>query len=309
MILLWGVIGDGPLAAVRQEIERQGWPLFFLDQQAVLETSTEMTVSDRVTGRLSLRSCEIGLDEITSVYLRPYDSRRMQAVRQAGQNSPAWCHALALEDALLRWSELTPALVINRPSAMASNNSKPYQVSLISSLGFSIPDTLVTTDVQVALDFWAEHSTVIYKSVSSVRSVVSRLSPKQHPFLEDITHCPTQFQEYIEGIDYRVHVVGEEIFATEICSTADDYRYAGKQGATITLRPYHLPDEIVDRCRTVTTALQLSVAGIDLRRTPADKWYCFEVNPSPGFTFYQEATGQRISEAIARLLARACFCA
>ncbi len=305
MILLWGIRGDGPLAAIRQEIERQGWPLFFLDQQAVLETSMEMSVDDKVTGRLSLRSCEIGLNEITSVYLRPYDSRRMRAVRQAGQNSPAWRHALALEDALLCWAELTPALVINRPSAMASNNSKPYQVSLISSPGISIPDTLVTTDVQVALDFWAEHGTVIYKSVSSVRSIVSRLSHEQRHSLEGIAHCPTQFQEYIEGIDYRVHVVGEEIFATEICSTADDYRYADRQGTTITLRPYRLPDEIVGGCRKIATALQLSIAGIDLRRTPAGKWYCFEVNPSPGFTFYQEATGQRISEAIARLLARA----
>jgi hypothetical protein len=26
------------------------------------------------------------------------------------------------------------------------------------------------------------------------------------------------------------------------------------------------------------------------------------VNPSPGFTFYQQATGQRIDDAVARLL-------
>src|SRR5260370_24208870 len=115
MILLWGIRGDGPLAAIRQEIERQGWPLFFLDQQAVLETSMEMSVDDKVTGRLSFRSCEIGLNEITSVYLRPYDSRRMRAVRQAGQNRPAWLHALDLEDRLLSWAELTPPMRTNQP--------------------------------------------------------------------------------------------------------------------------------------------------------------------------------------------------
>jgi len=47
----------------------------------------------------------------------------------------------------------------------------------------------------------------------------------------------------------------------------------------------------------------LPVAGIDLRCTPDGIWYCFEVNPSPGFTYFQDETNQPIAEAIARLLA------
>jgi D-alanine-D-alanine ligase-like ATP-grasp enzyme len=49
--------------------------------------------------------------------------------------------------------------------------------------------------------------------------------------------------------------------------------------------------------------MQLAVAGIDLRQNVDGDWYCFEVNPSPAFTYYQEATDQPISRAIARLLA------
>jgi D-alanine-D-alanine ligase-like ATP-grasp enzyme len=49
--------------------------------------------------------------------------------------------------------------------------------------------------------------------------------------------------------------------------------------------------------------LDLPVAGIDLRCTPSAEWYCFEVNPAPGFSYYQQATGQPISSAIAILLA------
>jgi glutathione synthase/RimK-type ligase-like ATP-grasp enzyme len=55
----------------------------------------------------------------------------------------------------------------------------------------------------------------------------------------------------------------------------------------------------------MAAAMGLSVAGIDLRRTPGRKWVCFEVNPSPAFVFYEEATGQPIGDAIARLLIRA----
>ena len=43
------------------------------------------------------------------------------------------------------------------------------------------------------------------------------------------------------------------------------------------------------------------MAGIDLRLTSDGKWYCFEVNPSPAFTF-QAATNHRVDEAIADLL-------
>jgi hypothetical protein len=55
----------------------------------------------------------------------------------------------------------------------------------------------------------------------------------------------------------------------------------------------------------LTAAMELSVAGIDLRKTPEGKWVCFEVNTSPAFTYYEEATNQPIARAIARLLAEA----
>jgi glutathione synthase/RimK-type ligase-like ATP-grasp enzyme len=200
---------------------------------------------------------------------------------------------------------LTPALVVNRPSVMASNNSKPYQAAAIGALGFATPETLITTDPAAAAAFWAAHGAVIYKSISGVRSIVSRLGPVHRDRLADVAWCPTQFQEYVAGDDFRVHVVGGEIFASRITSAADDYRYAGRQGAAVAIEPCELPRNCAGRCARLAAALGLHVAGIDLRRTPAGRWYCFEVNPSPGFTYYQDATGQPIDDAIARFLAGA----
>jgi glutathione synthase/RimK-type ligase-like ATP-grasp enzyme len=184
---------------------------------------------------------------------------------------------------------------------MAPNNSKPYQLAQISGLGFSVPETLVTTDPDAAIAFWEQHGDVVYKSVSGTRSIVSRLRCEHRDRLADIAWCPTQFQQYIAGNDYRVHVVGDEVFACEVVSRVDDYRYP--HGEPVAVWARQLPDDVADRCRTLTAALGLSVAGIDLRRTEAGAWYCFEVNPSPGFTFFQQATGQPIDDAIARLLA------
>jgi len=122
-----------------------------------------------------------------------------------------------------------------------------------------------------------------------------------------VAWCPTQFQQHIPGVDHRVHVVRDRVFASEIRSASgdfayEDYRYAPRAGVEITIRASTLPGDIADLCRTLTADLGLSLSGIDLRLTPTGEWYCFEVNPSPAFTYYQEGTGQPIAEAIAALL-------
>jgi glutathione synthase/RimK-type ligase-like ATP-grasp enzyme len=191
---------------------------------------------------------------------------------------------------------------------MASNSSKPYQARLIAAHGFAVPETLITTDPEAAREFWLRHETVIYKSISGVRSVVARLTSEHLRRLELLCWCPTQFQEYVPGADFRVHVVGDEVFACEIASGADDYRYAGRSGATVTLRDCTLDAEVAERCLSLVHGLGLAVAGVDLRFHPTGRWFCFEVNPSPAFTYYQAVTGQPIDEAIAALLIRgACF--
>jgi glutathione synthase/RimK-type ligase-like ATP-grasp enzyme len=197
--------------------------------------------------------------------------------------------------------EITPALVVNRLSAMATNSSKPYQLGLIRQLGFSVPDTLITTDPRATQAFWEQHRHVIYKSVSGIRSTVALLGPEHVERFADLAYCPTQFQQYIPGRDHRVHVVGTEVFAAEIISAAIDYRHPGRHDVEICA--CRLPQDVEDRCRQLAAALQLHVAGVDLRRTPQGEWYCFEVNPSPAFTYYQEETQQPIDAAIARLLA------
>jgi hypothetical protein len=302
MILLWGISQDRPLAAVHNALKQRGVSVFFLDQREVLNTEIELLVDGGIRGAIRTCNQTCDLAAVAAVYVRCYDSRRLPHIEQAGEGSAAWRHTLSIDEILTSWLELTPALVVNRLSAMASNNSKPYQSSQIRSYCFEIPDTLITTDPHAAQDFWEHHGTVVYKSISGVRSIVSRLTPEHLSRLADIRWCPTQFQQYIPGTDYRVHVVGDEVFACEVVSEADDYRYAAWQGTQVKISSYNLPADCADRCRALAAAMKLLVAGVDLRRTPDGRWYCFEVNPSPGFTYYQVATRQPIDEAIAQLL-------
>jgi glutathione synthase/RimK-type ligase-like ATP-grasp enzyme len=290
VILLWGLAEDTPLRVVREALARRRAAVLFIDQRAA---EFHIDADDCVEhGTFNVSGLSISLDAVDSAYIRPYFSRH--AARRARDDDAV----------LLNWCDLTAALVVNPPSAMTPNHSKPYQASLIRSFGLDVPDTLITTDPTAALDFWEAHGEVVYKSISGIRSIVARLTPQHRTRLATIVNCPTQFQAYVAGTDFRVHVVGDECFACEIVSDTDDYRYAAQGSKIVEMHPRRLPDALLDRCRAVTAGTGLHVSGIDLRQTPDGKWSCFEVNPSPAFTYYEEATGQPIADAIARLLVR-----
>lgn len=304
MILLWGVLQDKPLSAVCAALNRMAAPFVFLDQFKILDTRIELSVDSEIGGTLQIYNETIDLKQITAVYIRIYDWRQIPDIKNAGQGSNAWYHAWKVEEAFTSWLEITPALVVNKLSSMASNNSKPYQSCIIRSLGFLTPETLITTDPEAAREFLMKYKAVVYKSISGVRSIVSRLTPVHLDRFDDTQWCPTQFQQYIPGTDYRVHVVGNDLYCSKIISSSDDYRYASLSGNTVEISSCDIPEDCAQKCRALAEALDLIVAGIDLRLTPDGQWYCFEVNPSPGFTYYQESTDQPIDKSIARLLVK-----
>jgi glutathione synthase/RimK-type ligase-like ATP-grasp enzyme len=262
----------------------------------------DVTFGRSVEGTLKIDQHVIDLAEVTAVYLRSYGLHQLPALRDLNRQGPEWLHATKVTEIMSAWTELSPALIVNRLSAMASNGSKPFQSRIIQSHGFETPDTLITTDPEAVRDFWLRHGTVIYKSISGVRSIISRLTADHVERLSRLQWCPTQFQQYVPGSDFRVHVVGGETFAAEIVSQADDYRYASRKGFDVTLLPAEISSELAHRCCRLANALELPVAGIDLRYHPAGKWFCFEVNPSPAFSYYENETGQPIAAAVARFL-------
>jgi len=292
------VLGYGRDSAVRLAVEAArelGVEHVLVDQQAdpLPDARLGGTPSE---GFVEVAGVRTPLADVEGVYARPLapvggpDTRRLER----GQ---------ALVELLVEWMEGADCRVASRPSAMHSNSSKPFQAQLIGSAGLEVPITLVTDDPERVRAFAAEHGTVVYKSTSGVRSIVRRLEGPALAHLDRVRALPTQFQALVPGVDVRVHVVGAQVFATEIVSDAVDYRYAGRDGLTAQLRATTLPDDVAERCVRLAARLGLPLAGIDLRRTPDGRWVCFEVNPMPGYSFYEAHTGQPISRALVRHLA------
>jgi glutathione synthase/RimK-type ligase-like ATP-grasp enzyme len=304
MILLWGKASEGPLREVRAALAEAGADIYFFDQQRALGATLTLAANSADGGELSVDGAKLDLASVTAAYFRPYSAtdalERVELLRRAEVAQ----RLDALDRGLWSWADVTRALVLNRSSLMASNSSKPLQTRLLAALGFEIPATLVTSDAEEARAFIASHDAVIYKSISATRSIVRRLERGREIEAKDLAACPAQFQSYAAGVDVRVHVVGERIFACEARSEADDYRYSEREGLSTRIEASELPAEIAERCRRASAALGLPLCGIDLRHTPDGRWVAFEVNPSPGFTFFSSETGAPIARAIAELLMR-----
>jgi len=305
MILLCGIPSETPMALVREALDSKNTPYVVLNQRKYSSMKMSMEVSGgRATGKLKLNGDSYSVDDFSGVFTRLMDYRHLPELKDAPADSPDLKLCGNLFDTLTRWAEITPARVVNRVAPMGSNFSKPYQAQLIKQYGFDVPETLITNDPEAVRAFRARHGRIIYKSISGVRSIVQTLSDDDMERLDNIRWCPTQFQAYVEGTNVRVHTVGDKVFATAIDTQATDYRYAKRQsGDYADLRPVELSDRVSEMCVNLAAGLGLAFAGIDLKITPDHHGvYCFEVNPSPAFSFYESQTGQSISGAVADYL-------
>jgi hypothetical protein len=301
MVLLWGVIEDGPLWAVYRCLQERGIKVAFIDQRSLRDYRFESNLSASLfTGKISWSGGSVNLADVTAIYLRPYDFTQLPAFKDL-DSSEQWASAARFEEGMLLWSELSDGIIVNRPSAMASNSSKPYQSELIKKCGFLVPDTIVTTDPDRVMRFWEANGDVIYKSVSNRRSMVRRLHVDDIARIQAVTSCPTQFQQFISGRDFRVHVLDKLTFACSIRSEADDYRYS----SDTLMIAIDLPPELKSRCLALTRKLGLHFSGIDLRETSNGEWFCFEVNPSPGYTSFISTAGE-LTNALADFLTTKC---
>jgi hypothetical protein len=308
MILLLGIPSEAPLRLVIEAAESQKVPYVLFNQRESQFVDLYFEITNRgFDGTLRIHAVDWPLSKFTGVYARMMDYHDLPENQPSGRTPPdpeAIQKSSLLHEALFEWLEITPCSVMNRNSAMTSNLSKPYQAQAITRVGFQTPVTIITNDPDEVRDFLRVHRRVVFKSISSVRSIVRFLSDIKIKDIENVRYLPTQFQEFIPGTNIRVHVVGEQVFATEINTEAVDYRYASRDDVDVNMAPVDLPMDIEERCLTLSKNLSLPLCGIDLKRTPEGEYYCFEVNPSPGYSYYQSHTGQDIASAIVQYLSQ-----
>lgn len=182
------------------------------------------------------------------------------------------------------------------------NWSKPMQAALMRAivdmpLAVHLVPSHITNSAPIRAD------THIIKSISGVRSKVVAISDGAFRYKSGarLPH-PVQIQPRLVGENIRVHVIGDDVFACAITTDAIDYRY----GSDPRMRPIELPPAVRSWCIEITGLEGLRLSGIDLLRDRDGVYFCFEINPMPGYDYYERRAfpeGKPISLALARALA------
>lgn len=299
MILLYGIPSEGPLALVIEELVQRGTDFAVINQRQLSRVSISVDATERrLCGELVIDNRRLTIADVTAIYARPIDIRFL----------PEYHNSINTQVDTNRLNTLTykihvilnniDATVVNRPRQMYTNCSKTLQAQIITEFGFSIPQTLVTNNVDAVVAFSKQVGKIIYKSISDQRSIVRLFTEKDIAKLDEVLFVPVQFQEYIQGVDVRVHVVGNNVLACAIYHSGVDYRDHGLSRGPRLVSIDMLPEEIQEKCKMMCARMGLEFAGIDLRIRDDGKVFCFEVNPSPGYSYYQKQTGQPIASAL-----------
>ncbi|WP_394787053.1 RimK family alpha-L-glutamate ligase [Rhodoferax sp.] len=286
MILVYGQRNDPPIDCLVAALQAAGARYQLLDMADLDSAMLRVQVGPHgVTGDLLLDGECTELDDIRAVYARPLTLALDDTHEATSQ------HALALHQRLVEWLDIASALVVSRPAAVQASASKPRQAQLIGQSGFAVPAMLVTSDEDEAQAFRRLHGRVVFKSISGRRSSVAEMDDSWLSRMQRLAPVPSQFQAHVPGVDVRVHVVGRQVFAAEVGDAA---------GRTLTAT--RLPPAVAAQCVAMSAAMDLPVAGIDLRLRPDGEYVCCDVNPLPAYSDFEAECGLPMAATLAQLL-------
>jgi glutathione synthase/RimK-type ligase-like ATP-grasp enzyme len=247
------------------------------------------------------------LTAVRSVWWRrpqPYGLDQAVSARDDRDFAYGECHAAV--NGL--WSCLN-ARWLNDPERDEVASRKAYQLQVAATLGFRIPRTLITNDPEAAAAFSDEEGEkgTIYKAFSATERAwreTRLLKPEERQQLAAVQFAPVIFQEHIRAdIDLRITIVGDEVFAAEILSSATEYQVDFRMAMhQAVIRPHTLPQAVAAKLASLMQALGLVYGAVDMRLTPEGEYVFLEINTSGQWLFIEEQTGQPITETLARHL-------
>jgi glutathione synthase/RimK-type ligase-like ATP-grasp enzyme len=203
---------------------------------------------------------------------------------------------------------------INHPSANANASRKLEQLSTAAKLGINVPESLATQNPEQLRAFYTKcRGRLIAKPLSSgylesgndePDSLVytNRIKAEDLKKLDDLSACPTLFQEFIEKeYDVRITVVDSEIVAVKLVAKEPD----GTQRCDIRRNnmtdvvhsKIDLPDHVIYNIRKLMQIYRLRFAAIDMVVSVSGEWIFLEINPNGQWAWIDQVADTNISGA------------
>jgi glutathione synthase/RimK-type ligase-like ATP-grasp enzyme len=206
---------------------------------------------------------------------------------------------------------------MNHPSANAGASRKLEQLSTAAQFGIKIPDSLVTQEPEELRAFYAKHGgRVIAKPLSTgyiergkgeADSLIytNRLRPTDMERLEELSVCPTLFQEFVQkDYDVRITVVDSELTAVKLIAKEAD----GTQRCDIrrnnmvdvNYSEIDLPEQVASGIWKLMKNYRLRFAAIDMVVSHSGEWFFLEINPNGQWAWIDPEAGTDIAASFVK---------
>ena len=309
MVLVVSGADDAHLPPVLAELGRAGVRAVVLDL-ASLPAAASVTIAggEEPGFAASLRTGQgrLRLADVGAVWWRRPRPYQLPPELAPGHAEFAFAQLHAAMAGL--WSSLE-ARWVNEPWCDHRADQKVGQLAAAQAAGLLVPPTLVTTSPEDAREFLARHGEAPFvrkplRATSAFAGGTRRLGPADLERLEALRFGPAILQRYVAGVDVRVTVVGDDLFAAEIDATATSCPHDFRPVlAECPVAATTLPEDVAEGLLRTVRALGLSYAAVDLRRDGEGRHHFLEANPAGQWLFVEARTGQPISAALAALLA------
>lgn len=313
MILIVSNARDATADFLQERMVTSDVSFFRLNTELLPQVRLRMRPSaGQLSGGFKVGERYIRLDEIGAVYYRrpimpAVDGEFSSGLRAWMQNEyrRAW-GGLLLALNRLRW--------VNHPLAISGASYKTEQLARAQRIGLRVPDTVVTTEPEEALEFCEQRDwNVIVKPLGhgEIRGedgesdwlvYTNALRRELEVKLPSVAHCPTMFQKRIDKvIDIRVTVVDDRCIAVALHSQEQpisriDCRRNNMVGMRYSL--IELPTTLSDMLVTLTASYDLHFAAIDLAQDTGGDYWFFELNPGGQWAWLEQKIGAPISAAL-----------
>jgi glutathione synthase/RimK-type ligase-like ATP-grasp enzyme len=311
MILIVSSLNDGHALAVLESLKSYDTESFLLDlsefpQKYNLsisfdgDTNGQKYILTDGENRIDLADCDVVW------WRRPQHFSLHDEITSSTDRNFAYVEANSAWAGL--WLSLD-AFWINHPTLEEEGARKVYQLRAAQEIGLKIPDTCITSSPADAADFIKKHGSgnVIYKAFAGTEREwreTRLLKENEVDLIDSVKYAPVIFQEFIPGgVDLRITVIGDEIYTGAIYSEHASYKVDFRMVMDeAEIKPFELPGDLKAQLLEYMRRLELVYGAIDMRLTPEGDYIFLEINPSGQWLFVELATGQPITDALARLM-------
>ena len=196
-----------------------------------------------------------------------------------------------------------------------NNTNKLFNLVVANSVGLDIPNTLVTTESAILIQFFKNNTALITKAINNGGAPIPKLNFQfgagtHEVFIDSIDKAlsfPSLFQSLLEK-DYELrvfHLKGRN-YASAIFSQFDektkiDFRNYNDDKPNRVV-PYSLPSDINKKINKLMIKLNMNCGSIDIVVTKDKKYVFLEINPIGQFSQVSLPCNYFLEKVIAKKL-------